>query len=145
MNATEANVKVVLESFRAVERRDDDRMQALFHPSAEFHWPPELPYGGSRARGGTEDAPGRTFEDVWDPFQPTEAERGMDPRVIGANDREVAVLWRQRGVGPDGERLDSQVLGLYEVRDGQLARAQMFYFDPRAVTEFLGRAAGRPA
>ena len=145
MNATEANVKVVLESFSAVERRDDERMQALFHPSVEFHWPPELPYGGSRARGGAEDTPGQTFENVWDPFQPTEAERSMDPRVIGANEREVAVLWRQRGVGPGGERFDSQVLGLYEVRDGRLARAQMFYFDPRAVTEFLGRAAGQRA
>jgi ketosteroid isomerase-like protein len=41
--------------------------------------------------------------------------------------------------------LDSTVLGLCEVRDGQLARAQMFYFDPRAVTEFLGRAAARRA
>ena len=145
MNATEANVKVVLESFRAVERRDNDRMRALFHPSVEFHWPPELPYGGSRARGDAEDTPGRTFADVWDPFQPTQAERSMDPRVIGANDREGAVLWRQRGVGPGGERCDSQVLGLYEVRDGQLARAQMFYFDPRAVAEFLGRVAGQRA
>src|SRR5262249_8672950 len=33
------------------------------------------------------------------------------------------------------------VLGLYEVREGRLDRAQMFYFDPGAVSAFLNRAA----
>jgi uncharacterized protein len=140
MNATQTNVKVVLESFEAVERRDEGRQQALFHPSAEFRWPPELPYGGTYVRGRSEPVRNRTWSDVWDALQPTEAERRMDPRVIGANEREVAVLWRQRGLGRRGERCDSPVLGLYEVRGGRLAKAQMFYFDPRAVSEFLARA-----
>jgi hypothetical protein len=47
----------------------------------------------------------------------------MDPRVVAANDEEVVVLWRQRGVSPIGERLDQPVLGLYQVRDGKFARA----------------------
>jgi len=33
--------------------------------------------------------------------------------------------------------LDCEVLGLYEVRDGLLYRAQMFYFDGAAVRKFL--------
>jgi ketosteroid isomerase-like protein len=34
------------------------------------------------------------------------------------------------------------VLGLYRVRDGKLARAQMFYFDTTATAEFLKRSSG---
>ncbi len=43
----------------------------------------------------------------------------------------------QRGRGQAGRWLDTPVLGLYQVRDGKLARAQMFYFDPLAAAEFL--------
>ena len=64
----------------------------------------------------------------------------MDPRVVAAGEDEVVVLWRQRGVGPSGERFDGEVLGLYGFRDGKLARAQMFYFDAAAVAGFLARA-----
>jgi uncharacterized protein len=64
----------------------------------------------------------------------------MDPRIVAATDQEVVVLWQQRGLSPEGERLDTPVLGLYRLRDGKLARAQMFYFDPVTVMEFLTRA-----
>jgi ketosteroid isomerase-like protein len=64
----------------------------------------------------------------------------MDPRVVAATDREVVVLYRQRGVSPSGQRFDGEVLGLYEIRDGQFARAQMFYFDAIAVQQFLAAA-----
>jgi ketosteroid isomerase-like protein len=47
------------------------------------------------------------------------------------------VLWHQRGLRPAGQRLDIEVLGLYGVRDGKFARAQMFYFDTTAVLRFL--------
>ena len=42
--------------------------------------------------------------------------------------------------GPDGERFESEVLALYEVRDGKFARAQMFHFDTAALNEFFSRA-----
>jgi hypothetical protein len=32
------------------------------------------------------------------------------------------------------------VVGLYEVRDGKFARAQMFHFDTAAILEFLATA-----
>jgi ketosteroid isomerase-like protein len=64
----------------------------------------------------------------------------MDPRVVAATEREVVVLYRQRAVGAGGERLDSPVLGLYEVRDGKLVRAQMFHYDTAALVGFLARA-----
>jgi ketosteroid isomerase-like protein len=112
--------------------------RALFQPDVEFHWPPSLPYGAT-ARGFAE---GRTWAETWDPLQPTEAERRLDPRVVAASEDEVVVLWRQRGFSPAGDRFDGEVLGLYRVREGKLARAQMFYFDTAAVIEFLGKARG---
>ena len=42
----------------------------------------------------------------------------------------------------NGERLDAPVLGLYEVRDGRFARAEMFHFDTAAIVGFLERARG---
>jgi hypothetical protein len=61
-------------------------------------------------------------------------------RVVAADHDEVVVLWRQRGVSPAGERFDGQVLGLFQLRDGKLARAQMFYFDPAGAARFLAEA-----
>jgi len=137
------NVDVMLEIFRRIEQRDPQRpadgTAALFQPDVELHWPPPLPYGGvARGRAPT----GRTWGETWTPLQPTEAERRMDPRVIAASDDEVVILWRQRGRSPSGERHDSEVLGLYRLRDGQLVRGQMFYFDLTAVLDFLARARG---
>jgi ketosteroid isomerase-like protein len=133
------SVAIVLAAFEAVERRDQQRLRELYHPEVEFHWPASLPFGGS-SRGGVRDQPGPSWSEVWEPLQPTAAERRMDPRVVAATEREVVVLWRQRAVGPSGERLEAEVLGLYEVRGGSFARAQMFYFDTTAVLRFLARA-----
>jgi ketosteroid isomerase-like protein len=138
---TSKSVGVVLEAFRAVEQRDEERQRDLFHPDAEFHWPPSLPYGGTLRGREIETRQVHTWEETWNPLQPTDAERRMDPRVVAATGEEVVVLWRQRGVDPAGERFDSPVLGLYQVRAGKLVRAQMFYFDPVAADRFLANAA----
>ena len=65
----------------------------------------------------------------------------MDPRVVAVNDAEVVVRYRQRAIAANGERLDASVLGVYEVRDGLFARAQMFHFDTAALVAYLRRAA----
>jgi len=133
------NVEVMLAIFRAVEGRDERRFSALSRPDLEIHWPPSLPYGGS-SRGPHVGRP--SWSVTWEPLQPTERERRMDPRVVAAGDDEVVVLWRQRGVSPAGERFDGEVLALYRLHEGKLARAQMFYFDTAAVAAFLARAKG---
>ena len=66
----------------------------------------------------------------------------MDPRVVAASEEEVVVLWRQRAVSPAGDRIDTPVLALYQLRDGKLARAQMFYFDTAVVLNFLAKVNG---
>jgi ketosteroid isomerase-like protein len=133
-----ASTSIVMEAFDAVQRRDQQRLARLYHPEVEFCWPPSLAYGGSlRGIAGQQGRSGTTWEQVWDPLQPTEKERRMDPRVVAATSHEVVVLWHQRGLQPSGQRLDMETLGLYGVRDGKFARAQMFYFDTAAVLSFL--------
>ena len=135
MSAKE-NVEGLLEIFAAIERRDPQRVLELCCPDVEFHWPPSLPYGGvSRGLGG--DRP--TWSATWVPLQPTEAERLMDPRVVAATEEEVVVCWEQRGLSPAGDRFDGPVLGLYRMREGKLARAQMFHFDTVALASFLAK------
>jgi ketosteroid isomerase-like protein len=137
MSAT-ASTDLVLEAFEAVEQRDERRLAELYHPEVEFHWPPSLPYGGSYSSvAGQRNPSRRTWDQIWDPLQPTRQERRMDPRVVAATGQEVVVLWHQRGLKPAGERLDMETLGLYGVRDGKFARAQMFYFDTAAVLSFI--------
>ena len=126
-----ANRKLLLDVFRAIEQRDDKRFRELLLPDFALHWPPSLPYGGSKAR---------TWSETWEPLQPGETERRMDPRVVAASEDEGVVLWRQRGVSPSGERFEGELLGLYRVREGKLARAQMFYFDTAAAASFLMKA-----
>lgn len=129
MGASE-NTAVMREIFAAIERRDEGRFRSLCHPDVTFLWPPSLPPDWAAA---------------WTPLQPTGDERRMDPRVVAASDDEVVVHWRQRGVGATGERFDSEVLALYRLRGGKLARAQMFYFDAAAAARFLADAAPRQA
>ena len=133
----------MLEIFRAVEQRDAQCFAELVHPEFEIHWPPSLPYGGSYRDLEADARQGHpTWAQSWDPLQPTVVERRLDPRVVAAGDEEVVVLWHQRGRNPAGERFDGPVLGLYQLRDGKLARAQMFYFDTAALVGFLAAAAG---
>ena len=129
--SVEENRNLVLSLFNAIEQRNNQRLSELLHPGFEIHWPPSLPYGAGKAR---------TWSDIWESLQPTELERKMDPRVAAANEDEVVVLWRQRGVSPLGDRFDGEVLGLYQIREAKLARAQMFYFDTAAVAGFLAKA-----
>jgi ketosteroid isomerase-like protein len=141
------SVAIVLEAFKAVEVRDEQRLFELYHPEVEFHWTPSLPFGGS-THGGVKDRPGPSWSEVWGPLQPTETERRMDPRVVAATEKEVVVHWHQRAIRPSGERFDGEVLGVYEVRDEKFARAQMFYFDAISVQRFLAAAeaeAGQPS
>jgi ketosteroid isomerase-like protein len=137
MTGSDHSVETILAVFAAVEQRDDAALARACQPDVEFCWPPSLPYGGT-ARGLVRRGEG--WSAYWDRLQPTAALRRLDPRVVAADGQEVAVLWRQRGLTPAGELLDTEVLGLYRLRAGKLARGQMFYFDPAAVCAFLARA-----
>jgi ketosteroid isomerase-like protein len=127
----------ILEIFRAIEEREDSKIPELFQADFEIYWPPSLPYGGT-FRGLTPRPNG--WKEIWDPLQPTEAERKMDAEVVASHGDNVVVRWHQRGVSAKRARFDGEVLGLYTFRGGKLARAQMFYFDTNAVAKFLAEA-----
>jgi uncharacterized protein len=140
------NAEVALAVIRAVEERDGEALFELYHDDVELHDAPSLPYGytargKSAMREQLETAPETTWLGTWGPLQPTERERRMDPRVVATNGDEVTVLYTTRALAPDGERFESPVLALYEVRDGRFVRAQMFHFDTAAILAFLERAA----
>jgi ketosteroid isomerase-like protein len=141
MNTNGSNTERILEIFRRIEERDPNRPNPprvfeLFQSDFESYWPPSLPYGSERGVNKRSVS----WEQVWNPLQPTVTERRMDPRVIAGNGDEMVVLWRQRGLSHNGERYEGEVLGLYNFREGKLARAQMFYFDLDSVASFLSRA-----
>jgi ketosteroid isomerase-like protein len=143
--ARDRNVRLMLDLFRAIEERDPnhgnaEREVSFYQPDVEFHWPAALPYGGTFR--GLAVGSGTDWNTTWTPLQPTPAERRMDPQVIGADDRRVVILYHQRGASPSGERFDGEVIGLYDLREFKLARAQMFYFDEAACVHFLERSAG---
>ena len=94
------NSKTILTIFRAIEERDAAQFRSFLQPDFEIHWPPSLPYGGTFC--GVEPQPGG-WGATWQPLQPTETERRMDPRVVAAHDDDVVVLWRQRGRTIDGD------------------------------------------
>ena len=128
--------QIVLEAFAAVDARDNERLKRISHPEALFVWPESLrPCHFYTVRGKV----ATSWEEVWEPFQPLPEfiTRKMSPQIVASSGARVTVLWHQRGVNRRGERLDCEVLGLYEVRDGLLYRAQMFYFDGAAVRKFL--------
>jgi uncharacterized protein len=130
---------LILRAIRAVETRDYEGLVSLYHPEVEFHEAPSLPYGGSIAGKGRVAADLGWLE-TWGPVQPTERERSMDPRILSDDGANVIALYRQRAVDQAGRCFDSPVVGLYEVRDGRFARAQMFHFDTAAILEFLAAA-----
>ena len=141
----QSNAEVVLGAFRAVEERDQNALWELYSEDVEFHEARSLPYGGTvrgkaAMRAQLETAPEATWIGTWGPLQPTEAERRMDPRVVATEGEQVTVLYTQRALSPDGERFEAPVLGLYEVRNGKFARAQMFHYDTAAILAFLERA-----
>jgi uncharacterized protein len=147
----QSNAEVVLAVFRAVEERDREALFELYHDDVELHEAPSLPYGyegivGKEAmRDQLENAPETTWLGTWGPLQPTDAERRMDPEVLATNGDEVVVRYTTRALAPAGERFESPVVALYEVRDGRLARARMFHYDTAGLIAFLERAghAGR--
>jgi uncharacterized protein len=141
------NEEVVLAVFRAIEERDREALFELYHDDVELHDAPSLPYGyegvsGKEAmREQLETTPERSWLGTWGPLQPTEAERRMDPRVVATRGDEIVIQYTTRAKAPNGERFESPVLGVFEVRDGKFARGQMFHYDTAAVVAFLERAA----
>ena len=131
--------RVVLELLAAVEARDVRRLARMYHPGVEFHWPPALPYGGVH-RGADVATMSELFAQIWAPLQPRDEDRRMDPRIVASEGGEVVVHYTWKARAANGDTFATETLALYRVRDGKLARAQMFHFDLTGLVDFLARA-----
>ena len=123
------NEEIILDVFEALERRDRKTLFDLWHDDIELHDAEPLPYADQAAGKQAmwkqlEEAPHKTWIGTWGPLQPTEAERRLDPRIVASRGEEVVVQYTTRAVSPDGERFESDVLGIYVIRDGQAALGQ---------------------
>jgi ketosteroid isomerase-like protein len=134
------NADIVMRILHAIEERQLDRLSALFHPEIEFNWPPGLPYSGDFKGPAVAEMNAR-FAETWRPLQPTEGTRRINPRVVAASDDgHVVVHYIWKGLNTEGQRFETETLADYQVRDGQLARAQMFYYDLPGMISFLDGA-----
>jgi ketosteroid isomerase-like protein len=132
-----SNAEFMLSLLAAIERRDLELLQKLYHPDIEFHWPPGLPYSGVY-KGETVAQVQACFASVWFPLQPTEERRRMDSRVLATDPKgRVIINYIWKGLSRDGVSFETETLADYLVEDGQLRRAQMFYYDLPGLIEFL--------
>jgi hypothetical protein len=76
--------RTALAAISAVERRDGQSLSSLYAPDIAFDWPPGLPYSGVY-RGDAVLSMHEVFAAVWDPLQPTMAERSMDPIIVASS------------------------------------------------------------
>jgi hypothetical protein len=121
----------------AIERREGELIQQLYHPDIEFHWPPGLPYSGVY-KGGTLGKMQECFGSIWTALQPTEEQRRMDPRVLATGpEGRVIVHYTWKGLSRDGVAFQTETLADYQVEDSKLRRAQMFYYDLPGLIGFL--------
>jgi SnoaL-like domain len=132
--------ETVLAAINAVEARDLNRLAALYDPGIAFDWQPGLPYSG-HYQGGHIATMTERFASVWEPLQPTEEERRMDPSVLATAGDTVVAQYVTRGVDAAGRRFETPVLARYRARGGLLVDAQMYYWDLIGLQEFI-RSAG---
>lgn len=128
--------EIVMRAFEAVNTRNDALFASVIHPEAAFIWPESLRPGQFKTLHGRQAS---NYDELWEPFQPRTLfpTRRMDARIVASNGDRVVVRWHQRGINANAESLDVEVVGLYDVRDGLLYHAQMFYFDGYAARRFL--------
>jgi ketosteroid isomerase-like protein len=130
-------VDVVRRLFAAVEDRDLERMLACYADDVEIVEAEVLPYGGiwRGHEGAVAHAVG--FLNSWAALQGPNEIR-LDARFWGDGAETVCVLFRHRAADPVSEaRFDAPEVSIYQVRDEQVVRSQMFHADSYAVVRFL--------
>jgi ketosteroid isomerase-like protein len=121
---TEATREVIKRFYAAIAGWDEDELRAVVHQDAELHQPPTLPYGGVY-RGLEEMMP------LWKNIVLPSGDKGnayVDSMIV-EGDRAVVIAGNTRDGKPSLACED------YLVRDGQIVRIRMFWFDPTPVVE----------
>jgi uncharacterized protein len=134
------DVDVVRRLFTAVEERDFDGLLSCYSEDVEINEAAVLPWGGVwRGPDGVADHAAE-FMRTWGALQgPHESQ--LEARFFSDGAGTVCAVFRHRGVDPvSGARFDAPEVGVYQVRDGRVAKSQMFHADSAAVVTFLSKA-----
>ena len=125
---SQENVELVRLGIEATLRGDLALVEEFTQPDAVMVQPPEVPdaktYEGSDAiRAAMEDWPKQ-----WEDFHMELLE------VLDAGDDVVVAVTRHRGRGREsGIEMDFEVFYVYRLRDGKLARLEMFFSRAQAL------------
>lgn len=129
----EANIAVIQRAFEAFERNDMESLLALCDEQIAITQPPELLDAAPRQHGhaGVLEA-FSIWPEQWEDF------RIEIVRIVAGPGGEVLVSTRQRGRGrQSGVEVDAEFLFVFTIRDGKIARWQIFLDE-----EAAQRAAG---
>ena len=125
---SQENVELVRLGIEAIQRGDLALVEEFTQPDAVLIQPPEVPdaktYEGPRAiRESMEDWPNQ-----WEDFQMELLD------VIDAGGDVVVSITRHRGRGREsGIEMDFEVFYVHRLRDGKLARLEMFFSRAQAL------------
>ena len=115
------SAELVRSIYEAFGRGDVPAVLGAMADDIEWHEAEGMPYGGIHhgPNGVVQGVFGPQLEDIPD-FTVT-------PEELIASGDQVAVVARYRGTGAaSGERLDLQVVHVFDVRDGKIARFRQF-------------------
>jgi ketosteroid isomerase-like protein len=119
---SQENVELVRLGFEAIERGDLALVEQFTLPDAVMVQPPEVPdaktyEGASAIREAMDDWPKQ-----WEDFRMELLE------IIDAGDDAVVSVTRHQGRGrQSGIEMDFEVFYVYRIREGRLARLEMFF------------------
>jgi uncharacterized protein len=125
------NVDVVQHAWEAFGRGDIEGVLDAFAPNAQTRLPESLPWGGTyTGPDGFRDFLTRLGE-AFEQFKAT------PEKVLGADDNHVIVVAKTKGKARGGGVLESNIVWLYQLRDGKIAEAES-WGDTAQVLEALG-------
>jgi uncharacterized protein len=124
------NVDVIESAFAAFGKGDIEGVLRYFSDSAEIVAPESVPWGGEYE--GPEGM--RTFlAKLLEHF--TEF-KSTPTKVLGADDNHVVVVARNTGRTKSGNRIENEVVWIYQLREGAVTSARA-YGDTAALLEAL--------
>jgi ketosteroid isomerase-like protein len=127
------NVEVARSAMDAMKRGDADAMDGLAHADYEFQTTSALPNAGVYAGLDSVMSFSREFDETWETFS-------LEEQEVRERGDTVVILGRASAKGKSsGVALETSVGYVHTLRDGKLARTQVF-FDHADAIEAAGVA-----
>jgi ketosteroid isomerase-like protein len=125
------NVDVIESAYAAFGKGDLEAVLGYFSDSAEIVAPESVPWGGEyEGPEGMRTYLAKLLEHFTD-FKSTPV------KVLGADDNHVIVVARNSGKTKSGNRIENEVVWIFQLRDGAVTSAHAFS-DTATLLEALG-------